>query len=148
MLKVGQPAPEFDALSTTGNHVSLRALRGRKVVLYFYPKAFTPGCTAESRKFRDNYDELRALGAEVVGVSIDEHQTQCDFAAKNELRFPLVGDRDKSISRAYGVLWPGLPFDKRVTFIIGEDGVIKAVFRHELQVSKHLDDVLHFLQKH
>jgi peroxiredoxin Q/BCP len=128
--------------------VSLRALRGKRVVLYFYPKAFTPGCTAESKRFRDNYEELRSLGAEVVGVSVDEHDTQCDFAKSHELRFPLVADNDKAISRAYGVVWPVLGFDKRVTFVIDEDGRVGAVFRHEIQISKHLDDVMRFLQKH
>jgi thioredoxin-dependent peroxiredoxin len=147
MLKAGETAPDFHALSTTGDYVSLRALRGKKVILYFYPKAFTPGCTAEARRFRDNYDELRAYGAEVIGVSVDQHGTQCRFAARHELRFPLVADHDKAISKAYGVLWPGLPLDKRVTFVIDEEGTIAAVFRHEFQVTKHLDDVTRFLQK-
>jgi peroxiredoxin Q/BCP len=145
MLKVGERAPDFRALATSGHEVSLGALKGRKVVLYFYPKAFTPGCTAESRRFRDNYDDLRALGAEVIGVSVDEYGTQCEFASRNELRFPLVSDHDRVISKAYGVLWPGIPFDKRVTFVIDESGQVAAVFRHEIQVSKHLDDVLRFL---
>jgi peroxiredoxin Q/BCP len=148
MLKVGERAPDFQALSTAGAAVSLDAFKGKKLVLYFYPKAFTPFCTAEARRFRDNYDDVRALGAEVMGVSVDEHETQCEFAQRNELRFPLVADHDKVISRAYGVLWPGLPLDKRVTFVIDEDGVVRAVFRHEFQVVKHLDDVLRFLQKH
>jgi peroxiredoxin len=147
MLKVGERAPEFEALATTGERVSLKALRGRWVVLYFYPKAFTPGCTAESRRFRDNYDELRQLGAEVVGVSVDEHGTQCDFASQQELKFPLIADEDKSISRAYGVLWPLISLDKRVTYIVDDAGLVRAVFHHELQVSKHLDGVLGFLKK-
>lgn len=148
MLRVGERAPHFQALSTTGLPVSLTGFRGKKLVLYFYPKAFTPFCTREARRFRDNYDEVRALGAEIVGVSVDEHGTQCEFALKNDLRFPLVADTEKIISKAYGVLWPGLPLDKRVTFVIDEEGVVLAVFRHEFQVVKHLDDVLHFLQKH
>jgi peroxiredoxin Q/BCP len=147
MLKVGERAPEFHAQSTNGSQVSLSALKGRTVVLYFYPKAFTPFCTAEARRFRDNYNDVRALGAEVIGVSVDEHETQCDFAAQNQVQFPLIADHDKAISRAYGVLWPLLPLDKRVTFIIDAGGTVRAVFRHEIQVLKHLDDVLHFLQK-
>jgi peroxiredoxin Q/BCP len=148
MLKVGARAPQFQAMSTAGVPISLSGFRGKKLILYFYPKAFTPYCTREARRFRDNYDDVRALGAEIVGVSVDEHDTQCEFAQKNELRFPLVADSDKIISKAYGVLWPGLPLDKRVTFVIDEEGVVQAVFRHEFQVVKHLDDVLHFLQKH
>src|SRR5262249_836613 len=147
MVKVGEQAPDFRAMSTNGQFVSLRAYKGKKLVLYFYPKAFTPFCTAEARRFRDNYDDVKALGAEVVGVAVAEHQVQWGWAGQNEVKFPLVADEDKSISRAYGVLWPLLPLDKRVTFIIDEAGVVKAVFRHELQVMKHLDDVLHFLQK-
>ena len=147
MVKVGERAPDFNVMSTNGAYVSLAALKGKKVILYFYPKAFTPGCTAESRRFRDNYEDLKKLGAEVIGVSVDEHETQCDFAKRHELRFPLVADHDKAISRAYGVLWPGVRFDKRVTFVLDEQGVIAAVFRHEIQVLKHLDDVMRFLQK-
>jgi peroxiredoxin Q/BCP len=147
MLKVGDVAPDFDAETSLGTHMSSRALRGRMLVLYFFPKAFTPNCTAEAKLFRDNYPELRALGAEVIGVSIDDLKTQCRFADEHQVSFPLVGDPDRHISRSFGVLWPLISLDKRVTFVVDEQGMIQAVFRHELQVSKHLDDVLHFLQK-
>jgi peroxiredoxin Q/BCP len=147
MIQVGEPAPDFTARATDGRTLHLAELRGRPVVLYFFPKAFTPGCTAETRAFRDNYPELRALGAEVIGVSIDDLDTQCRFAGAQQVTFPMVGDRDRSISRAYGVLWPIVPVDKRVTFVIDEAGLVAAVFRHELQVLRHLDDVFHFLRK-
>jgi peroxiredoxin len=123
------------------------ALRGRVVVLYFFPKAFTPGCTTETRRFRDNYDDLKRRGAEVIGVSLDDLATQCRFAEKNDVSFPLVADPDHAITDKYDVKWPLLPFAKRVTYIIDEAGVVRAVFHHELQVSRHLDDVVQFLDR-
>ena len=132
MLKVGELAPPFEGDSSSGSAVSLAGLRGRWVVIYFYPKAFTPGCTAETRRFRDNYDDLRQLGAEVVGVSVDDLDKQCRFAAAHQVTFPLVADRGKQISRHYGVLWPLIGIDRRVTFVVDPEGVIRAVFHHEL----------------
>src|SRR5690242_18750889 len=128
MLKVGDRAPDFLGETSEGRGLSLASLRGRWVVLYFYPKAFTPGCTAETRLFRDNYDELRALGAEVVGISTDDVKTQRRFAAVEKVRFPLVADSKREISRRYGVLWPIIPFDKRVTFVLDPEGVVRATF--------------------
>lgn len=148
MLQVGERAPDFTAESSDGRRVSLSALRGGWAVIYFFPKAFTPGCTAETRRFRDNYPELRALGAQVVGISTDDLDTQCRFAAENRVTFPLAADANKEISRRFGVLWPIVPVDKRVTFVIDPEGIVRAVFRHELQVSRHLDDVVAFLRKH
>jgi peroxiredoxin Q/BCP len=147
MLKVGERAPDFSAESTTGKPVSLQALRGQPVVIYFYPKAFTPLCSAEARKFRDNYPEIQALGAEVIGVSVDTHDVQCRFAVEQGVKFPLIPDHDKAVSRLFGVLWPLLPIDKRVTFVIDAEGVVRAVFHHEIQVLKHLDEVVAFLTK-
>jgi peroxiredoxin Q/BCP len=147
MLKAGDAAPAFEGQSSTGGTVSSEILRGNWLVLYFYPKAFTPLCTQETRRFRDNYDDLRSLGAEVVGISVDDLDTQCRFAQSNEVRFPLVTDRGKKISKSFGVLWPLIGIDRRVTFIIDPDGIIRAVFHHELQVSKHLDDVFNFLRR-
>ena len=147
MIAIGDVAPEFVAEASNGRRVSLRALRGKVVVLYFYPRSFTPGCSAEARLFRDNHDELRALGAEVIGVSTDDLDTQCRFADAEQLPFPLLSDKNRAISGLYGVLWPLVPIDKRVTFILDEAGVVRAVFRHEFLVSLHLDDVLAFLRR-
>jgi thioredoxin-dependent peroxiredoxin len=147
MLDVGATAPEFESESFDGNKVRLRDLRGSPVVLYFFPKAFTPICTVETRRFRDNYPDLRALGAEVIGVSTDTLAVQCDFAQRQEVRFPMLADPDRRISAAYGVLWPLVPRARRVTFVIGETGLIELVSWHEFQVSKHLDEVLRHLQK-
>jgi peroxiredoxin Q/BCP len=80
MLSIGDRAPDFAARSTDGQMLTLSHLRGRPVVIYFYPHAFTPGCTAETRRFRDNYDELQSFGAEVIGISTDDHEKQCKVA--------------------------------------------------------------------
>ncbi len=147
MLKIGDPAPDFTARTTSGDTVSLGALRGKPVVVYFFPKAFTMGCTVETRQFRDNYAELRALGAEVIGISADKFDEQCRFASEHRLPFPLVGDEDKRICDAFGVLWPLIKIPQRITFVVDEAGVIRAVFHHEVQISKHLDDVRRFLEE-
>jgi thioredoxin-dependent peroxiredoxin len=145
-IEVGDRAPEFTARAGDGKTVSLSAFRGRYLVLYFYPKAFTPGCTKEARRFRDNHAEIRELGAEVVGVSIDEPTVQCEFAERQQIAFPLIADNDRKVSTAYGVARRILPIAKRVTFVIDPDGKVAARFEHELQVNKHLDNVLRFLR--
>jgi peroxiredoxin len=147
MLKVGDVAPDFSIAATNGTRVSLTSLRGRPVVLYFFPKAFTMGCTIESRRFRDSYQELASLGCEVIGISADRFDQQCRFATDNKLPFPLVSDEDKKICDAYGVLWPLIKLPQRITFVIDEAGVIQAVFHHEVQISRHLDDVRKFLEQ-
>ena len=146
MLRVGDAAPPFTAASTLGREVSLVEHGGRTVVLYFFRKAFTRNCTVETRGFRDNYVELRALGAEVIGVSPDDFPTQCAFAEASEVRFPLVADTDKTITAAYRVRFALLPTIHRVTYVIDRTGVIAGVFNHEFQVLKHLDEVLRFVR--
>jgi peroxiredoxin len=145
-LRIGDPAPDFQG-QVEGRNVRLADYRGRYLVIYFYPKAFTPGCTRETLRFRDNYQELRALGADVVGVSSDQPEVQCEFATHTQVQFPLIADRHDLISALYGAKRKLLPFDKRVTFIVDPEGRIAARFEHEFQVSKHLDDVLGFLRK-
>ncbi len=145
---VGDVAPSFQSRTNRGESVTLSQYRGKYLVLYFFPKAHTPGCTKQTRQFRDNYPELQELGAEVLGVSLDDFETQCDFGAKNAVTFPLISDSDRSISEAYGVVRSLLPVDKRITFVIDPQGKIASRFQHEFQVSKHLDDVLHYLREH
>lgn len=147
MLDVGSAAPDFEGEAHDGRHIRLSELRGRPVVLYFFPRAFTPICTVETSRFRDNYAELSALGAEVIGVSPDPSERQCEFGRQLEVRFPLVADPDRRICQAYGVLWPLVPRARRITFIIGETGRIEHVSSHEFQVSKHLDEVLRHLAR-
>ncbi|WP_224369758.1 peroxiredoxin [Hyalangium versicolor] len=148
MIQVGDSAPDFTATDCQGQPVSLRALRGRRVVLFFFPRAFTIGCTIEIRAFRDNQARLQALGAELVGVSVDSVSTQCAFAAQEDIHFALIGDERRLISTSYDVLWPVLKVDRRITFIIDPAGRIESIIRHEVRVHRHLDDVLKYLQAH
>lgn len=148
MIQVGAPAPDFTATDCQGRPVSLSSLRGRRVVLFFFPKAFTIGCTLETRAFRDNHALIQRLGAELVGVSVDSVRTQCEFAAKEDIHFALLGDEQRHISRAYDVLWPVLKVDRRVTFIIDPAGTVESIIRHEVRVYRHLDDVLRYLREH
>ncbi|MCC6810647.1 MAG: peroxiredoxin [Deltaproteobacteria bacterium] len=148
MIEIGQPAPDFTARTTDGKTISLGDYRGTYLVLYFYPKAFTPGCTRQAVRFRDSYPDIKALGAEVIGVSTDDHQTQCDFAAKYTVSFPMIGDRTQAISRAYQVLGKILPGDRRITFIIDPNGTVVERYESMFQISKHLDKVLEFLRAH
>jgi thioredoxin-dependent peroxiredoxin len=147
VLHVGAVAPEFEAQASDGRTLRLSQLRGKAVVLYFYPKAFTPICTVETRRFRDSYADLTALGAEVVGVSADDIGVQCEFARREQVSFPLLADAKGSIAAAYGVLWPVISRARRVTFVIDEKGTVELATWHEFQVSKHLDEVLHHLRK-
>jgi peroxiredoxin Q/BCP len=144
MLKPGSFAPDIDADTSTGGKFRLSAERGHIVVLYFFPRAFTPACTVETQGFRDNYGELHALGVEVVGVSTDPIARSCRFAEKHQVKFPMISDVDRVISKAFGVLWPLLGIAQRVTFVIDPFGIVRAVFHHEFQVSKHLDEVVKF----
>ncbi|HVJ90008.1 MAG TPA: peroxiredoxin [Labilithrix sp.] len=148
MLKPGDNAPDFDARDSSGNRFRL-AEQATKLctVIYFFPKAFTPGCSRETKRFRDNYAELGQAGATIVGISTDDHDTQCRFAESLRAPFPMIGDHDKKISTAYGVLWPVLGRPRRVTFIVNSRRIIEAVFQHELQISKHLDDVLQHVER-
>ncbi|MBN8466521.1 peroxiredoxin [Corallococcus exiguus] len=148
MIAVGELAPDFAATDCHGQTVRLSELRGRRVVLFFFPRAFTVGCTIENRAFRDNHERIRELGAELVGVSVDTLTTQCDFAEQEGIHFALLGDDERRISRAWGVLWPVLNIDRRVTFIVGADGLVEHVIHHEVRVYRHLDDVLKYLQAH
>jgi peroxiredoxin Q/BCP len=148
MLDVGHAAPDFTGTDCQGRAFTLSAMRGRRVVLFFFPKAFTIGCTEETRHFRDNHEHLRELGAELVGVSVDTVKTQCAFAEQEDIHFPLLGDEQRTISKAYDVLWPVLNVDRRVTYIIDPSGTIETVIRHEVRVYRHLDDVLRYLREH
>jgi peroxiredoxin Q/BCP len=147
MLAVGDPAPDFTARTTDGQTLTLSRLRGRPVVIYFYPHAFTPGCTAETRRFRDNYDDLLQFGVEVIGISTDDHEKQCKFAAAEKVKFPLIGDENAAIQLAFGVKRPILKSNRRVTYVIDEEGLIAAMFHHEFQVLRHMDDVRQFFEK-
>ena len=146
VLKVGDVAPQFLGRTTRGGSLSLRELRDRIVVLYFFRKAFTRNCTVETKGFRDNHPELAALGAQVVGISCDDMPTQCRFAEAHGVGFPMIADDDRVISRAYDVFFPILPLAHRVTYVIDRSGTIAGVFNHEFAVTRHLDEVVRFVR--
>ncbi|MCI4334530.1 MAG: peroxiredoxin [Thermoplasmata archaeon] len=126
MIAVGDRAPEFTGVTAEGAPFALSSTHGRPLVLYFYPKANTAGCTAEARGFTEHYPELRAKGVAVVGVSVDNVESQRNFAQKCGIPYPLIADRDRSIARSYGVLglW-GLA--RRVTFFLDAEGRVTRV---------------------
>jgi peroxiredoxin len=147
MLKVGEVAPAFSERTSDGRVVTLPALLGKPVILYFFPKAFTHGCTVETKGFRDNYEDLRELGFEVIGISTDSPEEQCRFAQQLGVAYPMIGDRQGHVARAYGVLWPIIPLARRITYVLDERHVVAGVFHHEFQVSRHLDEVLRFCKQ-
>lgn len=142
MLGPGDPAPDFETADCRGQRLKLSELRGKRVVLFFFPKAFTPACTLEVRAFRDNYGRIQERNAELIGVSVDKVEKNCRFADEEQLQFRLVGDESRAISELYGVVWPVLRIDRRATFVIDEHGIIADVIHHEVRVHRHLDDVL------
>ena len=149
MLAVGDRAPEFEGPSGDGRQLRLRDFRGRRhVVLYFFPKDFTPGCTKEACTFRDRRAEVAALDAEVVGVSLDSAEKHAAFASKYDLPYPLVSDRDAKVATAYGVSRLGgwLP-SKRVTYVIDKAGVIQHVIHSEFGIDRHIEEAIGTLKR-
>lgn len=132
-LTEGQAAPDFEAKDQNGDTIKLSDFRGKKVVLYFYPKDDTPTCTVEACNFRDNYADLQAKGYEIIGVSADSERKHRNFIAKYDLPFSLVSDPDRKVIEAYGVWglkkFMGREFDgiHRETFVIDEEGKIEKV---------------------
>lgn len=147
MPTVGDRAPEFSALTDAGTRVSLRDFRGKKVVLYFYPRDDTPGCTKQACAFRDHHRQVLARGAVVLGVSGDDVASHRRFKEKYDLPFPLLADPDRAIIAAYDVWKEKTLYGKtvmgveRTTFIIDEQGVITHVFP-KVKVDGHVDEVL------
>lgn len=134
-LKVGDKAPQFTSKNQNGEEIKLSDFKGKKVILYFYPKDNTPGCTTEACNFRDNYQSLLKDGFEVIGVSIDSEQSHQKFISKFELPFNLISDEDKKIVEDYGVWVEKNMYGKkymgtaRTTFIIDEKGIIQHIIK-------------------
>jgi peroxiredoxin Q/BCP len=146
-LKIGDKAPDFTAKDQDGKQITLSAYKGKKVVLYFYPKDQTPGCTAEACNLRDNISELSDEGYEVLGVSTDDVASHKEFKTKYNLPFSLVADTDKSINEKYGV-WVEKERDgkkymgtARVTFIIDEKGMITNII-DKVDTKEHASQIL------
>ena len=149
-LVEGLPAPDFSGINQEGNSISLSALKGKKLILYFYPKDNTPGCTAESCNLNDNYDYWLSKGYEVIGVSPDSEASHLKFAQKFGLKFNLIADTNKEIRQSYGVWGEKMNYGKtymgviRTTFVINEEGIIEKIFKkvdtkeHTSQIVKEL----------
>lgn len=146
-LKIGDKAPDFSGIDQNGSTVQLKDFKGKKVVLFFYPKASTPGCTAEACDLQNNIDRFVAKNYQVIGVSADSQKRQLNFAEKNNLQYPLIADEDKVVINAYGVWGPkkfmGREFDgiHRTTFIINEDGFIEDIIE-KVKTKEHTTQIL------
>lgn len=146
-LKVGDKAPSFSAKDEQGNTISLSDYKGKKLVLFFYPKASTPTCTTEACNLRDHYQDLKDKGYEILGVSADSSKRQTNFKNKYGFPFPLLADEDKEVIKAFGVWgekkFMGRTFDgiHRVTFVIDENGVIEKII-DKVKAKIHTDQIL------
>ncbi len=140
ILKEGDVAPDFTLKADDGRSVTLSECRGKTVVLFFYPKDETPGCTKEACTFRDTYEEFKSVGIEVYGISVDNVQSHQAFKKKENLNFTLLSDETREVSKKYGVLGT-MGFSQRVTFLIGKDGIIKKIFK-DVKPELHAKEVL------
>ncbi|MDX1428025.1 thioredoxin-dependent thiol peroxidase [Salegentibacter mishustinae] len=146
-LEAGDKAPDFSVEDQDGNTVKLSDFKGKKLVLFFYPKASTPGCTAEACNLRDNWERFQEKGYAILGVSADTQKKQSNFKNKYEFPFPLLADEDKEVIQAYGVWGPkkfmGKEYDgiHRTTFIIDEEGKIEEVIK-KVKTKAHTDQIL------
>lgn len=146
--ELGQPAPDFELEDQQGKTRRLSEWRGKWLVLYFYPKDDTPGCTTEACSFRDDWLQLQALGAEVVGISVDTSNSHQAFAQKYKLPFPLLADAKGEVAARYGALsdWLVIKLAKRYTFIVSPEGRIAKVYR-SVDTGKHSAEILADLQQ-
>ncbi len=150
MLKVGDKIPDIAVNDQNGEYVNLLQLKGEKLIIYFYPKDNTPGCTAEACNFRDNHDKLKKLGYTIFGISPDDEKRHTGFIAKHELPFTLLADTDKELAKAFGVWGPkkfmGREFDgiHRTTFITDEEGVISHVIT-KVKTKESTEQILELL---
>lgn len=146
-LSVGDAAPDFATTDQNGQPLKLSDYRGKKVVLYFYPKDDTSGCTAQACDLRDNYTDLRAAGYEVLGVSVDGEESHQKFIGKYELPFSLIADTDKQVVEAYGVWQEKSMYGRkymgtaRTTFLIDENGIITTII-DKVDTKKHTEQIL------
>ncbi len=146
-LKIGDKAPNFSALDQNGKQHSLSDYKGKKLVVFFYPKASTPGCTAEACDLRDNFERFKANNYELLGVSADSAKRQANFIEKNNLPFALLADEDKSVIDAFGVWGPkkfmGKEYDgiHRTTFVIDENGILTDVIE-KVKTKEHASQIL------
>lgn len=148
-MEIGNKAPEFLGLDENGNEIHLSDFKGKKLVLYFYPKDSTAGCTQEACNLRDNYERFLAKGYAVVGVSVQDAKSHLKFKAKNNLPFPLIADTDMKLNEAFGVWGEKSMYGRkymgtfRTTFIINEEGVVERIFGpKQIKVKEHANQIL------
>ncbi len=146
-LKIGDKAPDFQSKDQDGNVISLNDYKGKKLVLFFYPKASTPGCTMEACNLSDNYERFQTLGYEILGVSADSEKRQSNFRNKYNFPYPLLADEDKTVIQAFEVWglkkFMGRNYDgiHRVTFVIDENGILEDVIT-KVKTKAHTDQIL------
>ncbi|WP_221390471.1 thioredoxin-dependent thiol peroxidase [Dyadobacter sp. NIV53] len=146
-LQAGDSAPGFSSKDQDGKVINLSDFKGKKVILYFYPKDDTPGCTAQACNLRDNYDALLSKGYQVLGVSVDDEKSHTKFIKKFDLPFPLLADTDHSIVEAYGVWVEKSMYGRtymgtaRTTFVIDENGIIEEIIE-KVDTKNHTDQIL------
>ncbi len=147
-IKVGDKAPDFTLPSQMGDTVKLSEYFGKKnIVLYFYPKDESPGCTKEACSFRDNYQELTSLGAEVLGISGQSIESHKSFATHHGLPFILLSDADNQVRKLYGVPSTMGVLPGRVTYVIDKQGVVRSIFVSQTQAEKHVEEAKKTLQQ-
>lgn len=147
-MQIGDEVPDFELPTDTGGTFKLSEhLADGPVVLFFYPRAMTPGCTAESCHFRDLAGEFEAVGAQRVGISSDSLERQQRFDAKHGFGFPLLSDRDRAVAKVFGVKRPGPLFNRRATFVIDTDQRLLADIHSEFATDKHADEALEVLRR-
>ncbi|MGL5262417.1 MAG: thioredoxin-dependent thiol peroxidase [Bacteroides sp.] len=149
MIQIGDKAPAILGVDENGKEVRLADYSGKKVVLYFYPKDSTPGCTMQAKNLRDNYEDLKKQGYEVIGASIDDQKSHLRFIEKNELPFTLIADTDKKLVEAFGVYGEKKNFGRtymgtfRTTFIINEEGIVERIIGpKEIKTKTHAAQIL------
>ncbi|MHC1702595.1 MAG: thioredoxin-dependent thiol peroxidase [Tenuifilaceae bacterium] len=151
-LKSGDKAPEFSSVDQNGKQIKLSDFKGKKLILYFYPKDNTPGCTAEACSLRDGYEQLVNLGYEVIGVSPDSEKSHQGFIKKYELPFFLIADADQTVANLYGVWGEKKMYGKsymgilRTTFLINEKGIITQVIS-KVNTGDHVNQILELIEK-
>jgi len=147
LLKVGDKAPPFALPDQDGNTVDVGSMIGKRaLVVYFYPKDFTTGCTMEAHEFRDMHEQFLANGAEVIGISADDVKTHKEFAVEHELPFKLLADTENKVRDLYGA-WGMAHTPGRVTFLIDRQGIIRMVFSSQIQPKKHIEEGLRILKE-
>ncbi len=149
MIEIGDKVPDYLGTDENGNEIRVQDFAGKKLVLYFYPKDSTPGCTQEACNLRDNYEKMLAKGYAVVGVSVQDAKSHKKFIEKHQLPFPLIADTEMELNKAFGVWGEKSMFGKkymgtlRTTFVINEEGIVEQVIKpKEIKVKNHAEQII------